>query len=189
MQLLSAFVPGLSASSMEIYRSELLEDNSKEESRDMNHCGIQQKNTFASTCEEMRNSVSVSVSFDKSEHHMVCPKPRRLSLFNDPVKPLRWQMCYQPEPYESKESIDILEIIFEKGGGYGGSEPFFSGSPPSRVSNPLTQDTRFGYGDNICKSSSEKKIGTVGGNFGNKPAVRIEGFEYARNNCSIPAQA
>nr|GEX90238.1 putative nuclease HARBI1 isoform X2 [Tanacetum cinerariifolium] len=56
----------------------------------MNHCGIQRKNTFASSCEEMRSVVSVTVSFDKSEH-MVCPKPRRIGLFNtsvnEPVRP------------------------------------------------------------------------------------------------------
>ncbi|KAL4586626.1 hypothetical protein LXL04_011266 [Taraxacum kok-saghyz] len=165
----------------------------------MNHCGIHQKNTFASTCEEMRNSVTVSVSFDKAEH-MVCPKPRRLSLFNtpinDPVRPLRWHMCYQPEPYESKASLELLEIIFEKGGGYGASPPFFSGSPPSRVSNPITQDTRFK--DNIpaigksSLSSPERKVGISGSSFGNKPAVRVEGFDCLSRdtrNCGIPARA
>ncbi|GJV42844.1 hypothetical protein Tco_0432247 [Tanacetum coccineum] len=190
----------------------------------MNHCGIQRKNTFASSCEEMRSVVSVTVSFDKSEH-MVCPKPRRIGLFNtsvnEPVRPLRWHMCYQPEPYESKAGLELLEILFEKGGGYGAPEktctevasspPFFNGSPPSRVSNPLIQDTRFGDNkvtpvsrcaaipipasgmSSHTPSSSEHKVGPVGGNFGNKPAVRIEGFACLtrdnRNNCSISTRA
>ncbi|XP_024988794.1 uncharacterized protein LOC112523430 [Cynara cardunculus var. scolymus] len=190
----------------------------------MNHCGIQQKNTFASSCDEMRNAVSVSVSFDKGDH-MVCPKPRRLSLFNtpmnEPVRHLRWHMCYQPEPYESKAGIELLEIIFEKGGGYSASEktcteaasspPFFSGSPPSRVSNPLIQDSRFGDEkvspvsahsiipvpasgrSSLSPSSYEREVGSIGGNFGNKPAVRIEGFNCLNRdngrNCSISALA
>lgn len=149
----------------------------------MNHCGIQQKNTFASTCEEMRNVVTV------------CPKPRRLSLFNgpinEPVRPLRLHMCYQPEPYESKASRELLEIIFEKPCTQAASSPpYFCGSPPSRVSNPLTQDTQFGSGKSSL-SSSERKVGPVGGNFGNKPAVRIEGFECLARDTrrGIPARA
>nr|XP_043605931.1 uncharacterized protein LOC122578112 [Erigeron canadensis]XP_043605932.1 uncharacterized protein LOC122578112 [Erigeron canadensis] len=192
----------------------------------MNHCGIHQNNTFAPSRDEMRSSVSVSVSFDNGEP-MVCPKPRRLSLFsttvNEPVRSLRWQMCYQSEGYESKAGPELLDIIFSKGGGYGGSEqtctqvasspPFFSGSPPSRVSNPLIQDARFGD-DKISPlsphsivpnpavsgsppppqtSSSARKGGCLRGNFGNKPAVRVEGFDCLdrdnRRNCSIPTLA
>ncbi|CAH1414043.1 unnamed protein product [Lactuca virosa] len=127
------------------------------EERKMNHCGIHQNTTFASSREEMRSSVSLSVTFGNGEP-MVCPKPRRLGLFtttNDSVRPLRWQMCYQSEGYETKAGPELLDIIFAKGGGYGGSSeqtctqiasspPFFSGSPPSRVSNPLIQDALFG---------------------------------------------
>ncbi|KAI3811929.1 hypothetical protein L1987_16627 [Smallanthus sonchifolius] len=194
------------------------------EERKMNHCGIHQKNTFASSCEEMRSSVSVSVSFDNGVP-MVCPKPRRLSLFsatvNEPVRPLRWQMCHQPEGYESKAGPELLDIIFSKSGGYGApdqtctqvasSPPFFSGSPPSRVSNPLIQDARFGddkispvsprsmipntssSGMPSSPSSSSRKGGCLLSNFGNKPAVRIEGFDCLdrdnRRNCSIPTLA
>ncbi|KAJ0433596.1 hypothetical protein HanRHA438_Chr17g0813971 [Helianthus annuus] len=184
----------------------------------MNHCGIHQKNTFASSCEEMRSSVSVSVSGVP----MVCPKPRRLSLFsttaNEPVRPLRWQMCHQSEGFESKAGPELLDIIFAKSGGYGApdqtctqvasSPPFFSGSPPSRVSNPLIQDARF-RDDKIApvsprstipnpapsglSSPSPRKGGCLLSNFGNKPAVRIEGFDCLdrdnRRNCSIPTLA
>ncbi|KAJ9563590.1 hypothetical protein OSB04_008750 [Centaurea solstitialis] len=187
---------------------------STEEENNMNHCGIQQKNTFASSCEEMRNAVSVSVSFDKGDH-MVCPKPRRFNLFNTPMneslRPLRWHI-YQPEPYESKAGLELLEIIFEKNM-YTGCfvSPFFSGSPPRRVSNPLIQDTRFGDEkvspvsghsmipvpasgtSSLSPPSYENEVGPIGGNFGNKPAVRIEGFNClnrdTRRNCGISARA
>ncbi|KAM0004829.1 hypothetical protein Hdeb2414_s0228g00840601 [Helianthus debilis subsp. tardiflorus] len=183
----------------------------------MNHCGVHQKNTFGSSQEEIRRSVLVSGSFDNVEP-MVCPKPRRLSLFsatvNEPVRSLRWQMS---EGYESKAGSELQDIFFAKGGGYSpldqictnvaSSPPFFSGSPPSRVSNPLTQDARFGdekisplsprsMVPNPASSglqSSPMKGGCNRSSFGNKPAVRIEGFDCLdrdnRRNCSIATLA
>ncbi|KAF5764071.1 hypothetical protein HanRHA438_Chr15g0700001 [Helianthus annuus] len=185
--------------------------------RKMNHCGVHQKNTFGSSQEERRRSVLVSGSFDNVEP-MVCPKPRRLSLFsatmNEPVRSLRWQMS---EVYESKAGSELQDIFFAKGGGYSpldqictnvaSSPPFFSGSPPSRVSNPLTQDARFGdekisplsprsMVPNPASSglqSSPMKGGCNRSSFGNKPAVRIEGFDCLdrdnRRNCSIATLA
>ena len=90
------------------------------------------------------------------------------------------------------------------------SPPFFCGSPPSRVANPLIQDARFGDEKIITPlsplsqiapslglpssspSSSSRKGGCIRENFGNKPAVRVEGFDCLdrdRRNCSIPALA
>ncbi|XP_071693943.1 uncharacterized protein [Rutidosis leptorrhynchoides] len=194
----------------------------------MKHCGIHQNNTFASSREEMRSSVTVSLSFDNSGEPMVCPKPRRLSLFtaavNEPVRPLRWQMSCQSESFESKAGPELLDIIFSKGGGNVGSDqpcteiasspPFFCGSPPSRVSNPLIQDARFrdekiisvsprlmvtnpatsgGVMSASSQSSSARKGGCLRANFGNKPVVRVEGFDCLdrdnRRNCSIPTLA
>lgn len=83
---------------------------------------------------------------------------------------------------------------------------FFCGSPPSRVSNPLIQDARFGDevtpisprivpiqpGVPASPSSSARKGACGRANFGNKPVVRIEGFDCLdRNsrNCSIPTMA
>ncbi|KAL4574528.1 hypothetical protein LXL04_021361 [Taraxacum kok-saghyz] len=164
----------------------------------MNHCGIQQNSNYSSR-EEMRSSVSFSLSFDNGDH-VVCPKPRRLNLFdttmNESVRPLRWLMCNQQEAYESKVAS---------------SPPFFCGSPPGRVSNPLTQDARFGD-DNFSPissqsmistpdsgmpssspSSSSRKPGFLRSNYSNKPAVRIEGFDCLdrdnRRNCSIATLA
>lgn len=175
----------------------------------MNHCGIQQNGSFT---------------------QVVCPKPRRLNLFNttmnEPVRPLRWQMCsYQQELCDSKSGPELLDLILAKGGGYGGSEqtytpvasspPFFCGSPPTRVSNPLIQDARFGdekitpisprsmipnpdYSIQSSSPSSSSSTTTRKGacnrpNYGGKPAVRIEGFDCLdrdnRRNCSIPALA
>lgn len=171
----------------------------------MNHCAIQQ-NVF-SAYEESRKD------------HLVCPKPRRLALLNtamnEPIRPVRWHLSHQAEPYDSKAGADLMEIILAKGG-YGAeqpsaqiasSPPFFSGSPPSRVANPLIQDARFGDeklnpispsivaspGQSSSPSSSSRKGGCVRANFGDKPAMRVEGFDCMerddRRNRSIPALA
>ena len=96
----------------------------------------------------------------------------------------------------------------ESGTQMASSPPFFCGSPPSRVENPLIQDARFGD-EKISPaavvwapsppvpasspvSSSTRKGGCVRANFGNNPAVRIEGFDCLdrdSRNCSIPALA
>ncbi|GFZ16094.1 hypothetical protein Acr_25g0005030 [Actinidia rufa] len=183
----------------------------------MNPCAVQQQNAFAA-CEEMRSSVSVSV-YDRRET-VVCPKPRRLGLLNptvtDPIRPLRWQLSYPTELCESKAGTDLLDILLPKGGHgveqyceqVASSPPFFSGSPPSRVSNPLIQDARFGddkftpisprsmipipSGLSSSSPSSSRKGGCVRASFGNNPAVRVEGFDCLdrdRRNCSIPALA
>ncbi|CAI9775149.1 unnamed protein product [Fraxinus pennsylvanica] len=170
----------------------------------------------------------MSICVDKKET-LVCPKPRRVGLIpatrpptttttlNDPpVRPLRWHFSHQQEVCDSKAGNELLDIIFAKGG-YGveqsvaqmaSSPPFFSGSPPSRVSNPLIQDARFGdekftpvspraipFPSELALSPSSSRksgSGSVRTNFGNNPAVRIEGFDCLdrdRCNCSIPALA
>nr|XP_018461513.1 PREDICTED: uncharacterized protein LOC108832533 [Raphanus sativus] len=148
---------------------------------------------------------------------VVCPKPRRIGLRNyeHPSRSLR---CYFSQQVESKAEKDILDIILTKDG-YGSEQvrhtqvldspsPFLCGSPPSRVANPLTQDARFrdeielvssspitaplGQPPSSPSSSGRKGGGCVRGNFGNSPAVRIEGFDCLdrdRRNCSIPALA
>ncbi|KAL5763551.1 hypothetical protein ACOSP7_019815 [Xanthoceras sorbifolium] len=190
----------------------------------MNQCAIQQ-NMVAGRREEMRNSVPVSVSDRRDRDYLVCPKPRRLGLLNaaindpQPLRSLRWNLSYQAENFDSKAGSDLFDIILPKGG-YGGTEqsctqiasspPFFCGSPPSRVANPVIHDSRFGDEkitplsplSPISSPSSSSRKGVVGGgigggcvrpNFGDKPAVRIEGFDCLdrdRRNCSsIPALA
>ncbi|PON78615.1 translocase subunit seca [Parasponia andersonii] len=183
----------------------------------MNQCVIQQKG-FSSVCEEMRSGSSSSM--DRKDP-VVCPKPRRLGLLNaavhdHPIRSLRWHFNHQSELCDSKAGTDLLDAILTKGG-YGvepssctaqvaSSPPFFSGSPPSRVANPLIQDARFGDeklapfatppipppSSLSSPPSSARKGGCVRVNFGNKPAVRIEGFDCLdrdRRNCSIPALA
>jgi len=174
----------------------------------MNHCAIQQ-NAFAGR-EEMRRE------------HVICPKPRRLGLLNatvndHPIRSLRWHLSHQAELCDSKAGIDLLDLILTKGGGCGveqappqvaSSPPFFCGSPPSRVANPLIQDDRFRdeklipqsllspiplpSGLSSSPSSSARKGSCVRASFGNKPSVRIEGFDCLdrdRRSCSIPALA
>lgn len=183
----------------------------------MNHCAVQQ-NSFAAR-EEMRSSVTVSVSISDKRDTLVCPKPRRLGLFNtlanEQIRPLRWHMSYQSELCDSKAGSELLDIILSKGAyaveqtctQAASSPPFFCGSPPSRVSNPLIQDAHFGdtkvtplsprsipipSGMSSSPSSSARKVACARENFGNKPAVRIEGFDCLdrdRRNCRIPTMA
>ncbi|XP_009356814.1 uncharacterized protein LOC103947614 [Pyrus x bretschneideri] len=177
----------------------------------MNHCAIQQGNAL-SACDDMRAC---------SRDSVVCPKPRRFGLLsvthNDPVRSLRWHLGHQAELYDSKAGSDILDILLPKGS-FGvepfscteiaSPHPFFCGSPPSRVANPLIQDARFGDEKPTplsplsptappldllsSPSSSARKGGFVRASFGNKPAVRVEGFDCLdrdRRNCSIPTLA
>ncbi|XAR72348.1 hypothetical protein NMG60_11018955 [Bertholletia excelsa] len=181
----------------------------------MKHYAVQQQNAFAAY-EEMRREA------------VVCPKPRRLGLLNpgvsDPVRPLRRILAvdYSINSHhaglgESDAGTGLLDIILPKGGNgadqfcaqVASSPPFFCGSPPSRVSNPVIQDARFGdekftpisprsipVPSGLPASSSPATSGRKGGcvraSFGNNPAVRIEGFDCLdrdRRSCSIPALA
>ncbi|KAF5727750.1 hypothetical protein HS088_TW22G01447 [Tripterygium wilfordii] len=167
----------------------------------MNHCAIQQN--ACATREDYRGSMA----------SVVCPKPRRLGLLNasvtdhHTVRSLRWHR-HQVELCDSKSGNDILDILAK--GGHGvelssptqvvSSPPFFCGSPPSRVANPLIQDARFGD-EKInpllplsvqSSPSSARNGGCIRANFESNPAVRIEGFDCLdrdRRNCRIPALA
>lgn len=187
----------------------------------MNYCGIQQ-NGVASR-EEMRNYVTISTTTTDRKDSVVCPKPRRvgvLNSLNEPSRPMRWHFGH--ELTDSRAGSELLDIILSKGVVHGGerqstpvpsSPPFFCGSPPSRVSNPLIQDARFREekqlfpptsplpsspiqaavsGSASSPNSSARKGGCVRANFGHNPAVRVEGFDCLdrdRRNCSIPALA
>ncbi|KAK3406030.1 uncharacterized protein LOC104425788 isoform X2 [Eucalyptus grandis] len=172
----------------------------------MNRCGYQQKNAMGGY-EGMRRVVVEPV---------VCPKPRRVGLLNpsmdDPFRPPRRHINHLAEAGDSTAGPELLDIILTKGG-YGGersaapvasSPPFFCGSPPCRVSNPVIQDAQFGTEQFIPSSPappspsslSARKAGGGGSvrmKFGHKPApVRIEGFDCLgrdRRNCSISALA
>ncbi|WOH13361.1 hypothetical protein DCAR_0832871 [Daucus carota subsp. sativus] len=181
----------------------------------MNNCAIQNAST---TWEEMRSSVAVAVSVSDKRDTVVCPKPRRVGLINsfvdEPLRPVRWPMSHQSDFCESKAGNELLDIILSKGGytveqssTQASSPPsFFCGSPPSRVSNPLIQDARFGDEVNqvspwavpiqpgmpASPSASSRKGACGRANFGNKPVVRIEGFDCLDRNsrhCSIPTMA
>ncbi|XP_010663598.1 uncharacterized protein LOC100262793 isoform X2 [Vitis vinifera] len=153
----------------------------------MKGCAMEQSSTYAA-CEEMIMMMgSVSV---------VCPKPRRLGLFNnDHIPPRRWHMHHD----DSKDGSELLDIILAKGSERSGhqvasSPPYFCGSPPSRASNPVIQDAQFGNEKvtpfSRAPSPARKPAGGGGGGggggaggvrmmkFGSKPAaVRIEGFD------------
>ncbi|RID71027.1 hypothetical protein BRARA_C02995 [Brassica rapa] len=164
----------------------------------MNHYSIQQ-NAF-----ESRGFV-VPVSSDPISS-LVCPKPRRVILSNNVIHPFRLLHSSQSraaDVSDCKAGADLLDIIIRRKeetlSGVASSPPFFLGSPPSRVSNPLAQDARFG--DNklnpispFLPSPSRVKGGSCGRvKFGIKPAsVRVKGFDCLNRDCqnsSIPAMA
>ncbi|CAN4086714.1 unnamed protein product [Withania somnifera] len=137
---------------------------------------------------------------------LVCPKPRRTRLFNEPIRPPPFLQINNQQP----EGTELLDIILTKGNydretpvfDRASSPPFFFGSPPTRASNPLIQDSQFsninfvpilaipeGTSSPPQPSASTRKSG--GGcspmKFGIKPAaVRIEGF-HCRSSVSAVA--
>ncbi|KAJ0244610.1 Uncharacterized protein HA466_0192170 [Hirschfeldia incana] len=171
----------------------------------MNHCNLQQ-NAFMSRDDESRGFVVP----------VVCPKPRRVSILsNNVIHPFRSHSSQSgaAEVCDSQAGADLLDIIRRKEETFSGvasSPPFFLGSPPSRVSNPLAQDARFGdeklnpvspslssflQSPSPSPSPSRVKGGGCGGRvkFGLKPAaVRVEGFNCLnrdRQSSNISAMA
>ncbi|KAK9750403.1 hypothetical protein RND81_02G194200 [Saponaria officinalis] len=147
-----------------------------------NYCAIKQNGVASLSSRNTMNDCRSSV---------VCPKPRRVGL------------RHQYEVSDAINGSDLLEIILSKGDQAAerssthvtSSPPFFCGSPPSRVSNPLIQDARFIELKQIIPqfpspslvpvsstsasspNSSVRKGGCVRANFGNNPAIRVEGFD------------
>ncbi|KAL8167117.1 hypothetical protein V2J09_008616 [Rumex salicifolius] len=178
----------------------------------MNYCAIQQNGVVRSR-DEMRSSFAVGSAMFSPDHRwdaVVCPKPRRVGLLSGPSGSPTWHISHQTDYSDSKAGSELLDIILAKGGHHGSercgtnnttSSPFLCGSPPSRVSNPLIQDAKFNDpissfgGPSSPTSVSIRKGGCVSvrANFGNKPVVRIEGFDCLdrdrSRNCSIPALA
>ncbi|CAN6695024.1 unnamed protein product [Malus baccata var. baccata] len=115
-----------------------------------------------------------------SRDFVVCPKPRRLGLLNDPA-----EFC------DSNVGSDILDNILIKG--FFG-HPFYSGSPPSRVANPLIQDARF-RDEQLISSSALSPIPALSGQSSSpssKPAVSVVGFDCRdrdQRNRNIPTLA
>ncbi|KAG2245550.1 hypothetical protein Bca4012_069364 [Brassica carinata] len=171
----------------------------------MNHCNLQQ-NAFMSPGESRGFVVPVD--------SLVCPKPRRVSILSN--HPFRSHSS-QPgaaDVYDSKAGAELLDIIRRKEETFSAvasSPPYFLGSPPSRASNPLAQDARFGddklnavspspslspfLPSSPSPSPSRVKGGGCGGRvkFGLKPAaVRVEGFNCFnrdRQSSNISAMA
>ncbi|KAL8161307.1 hypothetical protein V2J09_012796, partial [Rumex salicifolius] len=193
----------------------------------MIYCAIQRSGVVRSR-DDVRSSFAGGAGFtmftpdhpNRRRQAVVCPKPRRVGVLNgttnDPSSSLRRHLSHQAELLDSQAGSELMDIILSKGGHgseksdinnknsntqVGLSPPFFSGSPPSRVSNPLIQDARFREEKLLPSmtiepsptSSSARKGGFVRANFGNKPAIRVEGFHCLdrdrSRNCSIPASA
>ncbi|PPR97698.1 hypothetical protein GOBAR_AA22961 [Gossypium barbadense] len=105
----------------------------------MNRCSLQE-------------NASVSAYDHQRGGPVVCPKPRRIGvLANNPNRPLRLHLSHQAEVSDLRAGAELLDIILKKedfgieqsATQVASSPPFFCGSPPSRVSNPLVQDAQF----------------------------------------------
>ncbi|XP_004234569.1 uncharacterized protein [Solanum lycopersicum] len=80
---------------------------------------------------------------------LICPKPRRLGNINthSNCQPLR----NQAEVFISKGGEELFDLISKEddiaarqyASDLSSSPPFFSGSPPCRVMNPLIHDAQF----------------------------------------------
>lgn len=130
------------------------------------------------------------VSFDQKGTFFY-PKPI-------PRKQLGWKFCQENEGHDSNVGTELLDIIQNKE--VSSSPPYFLGSPPVRVSNPLVQDEQFTWEEHIPQStpvvssassglsspsSPFRRRGCVRMKFGVKSAkVRVVGFD-----CHVPAVA
>ncbi|KAE8654961.1 hypothetical protein F3Y22_tig00117034pilonHSYRG00326 [Hibiscus syriacus] len=149
------------------------------------------------------------------DHHravpVIFPKPRRIGvLANNPSRPVRLHLSHHSEMSDMSAGADLLDIILKKedfgiepyADQVASPPPFFGGSPPSRVSNPLVHDAEFGVESFTAlqissplspSSSSLHKGGCTRMKFGYKLAtVRVEGFDCLnrnRQNSSISAMA
>jgi len=167
----------------------------------MNHYAM--KSTLAA-CEEVRSPFAVS----DRRNPVFCPKPRRIGPVPpiDPVRPLRWQACYQMDLCDLRTGPELLDLFMPKAeeqSPVASSPPFFCGSPPSRVANPVVHDIRFGEDHPLTPTFSINngphpvamhKSGTgvpmsprkgcvrSATKFGFQPAaVRVEGFDCLEN--------
>ncbi|KAG0499082.1 hypothetical protein HPP92_003773 [Vanilla planifolia] len=77
---------------------------------------------------------------------------------------LRSESSPKQDPCGSKAGIDFLEFFLSKGAESPSMPlPFFCGSPPTRSSNPVVHDARFGEDRPVLSLPSPKLGLTVGG--------------------------
>ncbi|KAF8104574.1 hypothetical protein N665_0171s0077 [Sinapis alba] len=164
----------------------------------------------------MMNSYGLQQNSEMRRDAVVCPKPRRVGVLNNHhlSRSLR---CHQMDLCESNSRSEILDFILANGSGCeqdpkmtSSSPLFFTGSPPSRVSNPLTKDSLFREELLVVAPppppstpraikppppSSPRNGGgcfRVSTNFGKNPQVRVVGFnclDRDRRSSSVPTLA
>ncbi|XP_078438984.1 uncharacterized protein LOC144709329 [Wolffia australiana] len=156
----------------------------------MNHCAVQQSAMAA--YEEMRRPFVAMVS--ERREAIFCPKPGRLSRFvaaADAIRPLRWHLGPLSEASESRPGSEALDIILTKGAfsdvgesAVGASPPYFCGSPPTRSTNPVALDARFGEATAAPPTPPPAARGST--KLGPVPAaVRIEGFDCVNGIAAV----
>ncbi|KAE9615637.1 hypothetical protein Lal_00017357 [Lupinus albus] len=145
-------------------------------------------------CEGMKGSLPIA----HQNGPVICPKPCRVGvLTNVPIQPLRWHFSQHVEGSDSKAGAELLDLILKKesydeeyANQVASSSPYFFGSPPVRVGNPLIKDNRFGDEEHLpmsdissrlglpSPSSASHNTGYARTNYGPKTAaVRVEGFD------------
>eukprot|EP00249_Psilotum_nudum_P008921 c21595_g1_i2 orf=660-1154(-) len=142
---------------------------------------------------------------DGGDEGVICPKPRRvafgISSVTDIVTPAPRPRSQGSLAAEADAGGELLDILFRKDAAETGSccssWPFFTGSPPSRASNPLIHDVQFTqkrlpppplimpaksslgspFGTNSSLKNSSCSVP-----FGANPSVRVEGFVSASSD-------
>ncbi|KAH7352433.1 hypothetical protein KP509_19G044800 [Ceratopteris richardii] len=137
---------------------------------------------LAETRSEMPKCANLR-STESADEKIICPKPQRVAVSNlrsvDAIKPMRHVRSMSPVERDGSDAgCEILDIFLRKSSpfaAFGCSPPIFSGSPPSRATNPLVRDTQFlrSHYPTVDRQVS------VPSNVPAKPApiVRVEGFD------------
>ncbi|KAG8387963.1 hypothetical protein BUALT_Bualt02G0075800 [Buddleja alternifolia] len=119
---------------------------------------------------------------------VVCPRPRRVGVvvplhFHDPIRPPSPRLLHLKNRTSGYYSDDEV-IKYDDQGNFqvGSSPPYYSGSPPTRASNPVIQYEQFGNDNTLSSSSSSSRRN------GSGVPPRIEGFN-CRGHCSISSVA
>eukprot|EP00249_Psilotum_nudum_P010352 c22489_g1_i1 orf=435-881(+) len=132
----------------------------------------------------------------RSGHHaegceVVCPKPQRVALrtcgTTEPFKSVCHRRSLLPVGGDYEAGHEIMDILVRKSADGEASNiccspPYFCGSPPRRVGNPLVRDAHFAHPRVLPSSSSVQPKPLQVSSFKSSPTIRIEGFNCSRQD-------